>query len=166
MATMPAFMRRTEAPEGFQNRKAAAWQAPVRAERDEFELRALPQEDVFFYCKKIDNSRLVRDNDPKARGACWSAIGAACLGVALLTGVLAPSVASTLAGYKLESLRVEERKLIDERRTLELQEAELLSPERLEKLAKDQHLVTPQSDQVVHLDGNKPDSSVAMVNRQ
>ena len=70
MATMPAFMRRTEAPEGFKKRKAAAWQAPVRAERDEFELRALPQEDVFFYCKKIDNSRLVRDNDPKARGAC------------------------------------------------------------------------------------------------
>jgi|SRR5271157_2731391 len=166
MATMPAFMRRTEAPEGFKKRKAAARQAPARAERDPFRLRALPQEDVFLYCKKIDNSRLVRDNDPKARGACWSAIGAACLAVALLTGVLAPSVASTLAGYKLESLRAEERKLIDERRTLELQEAELLSPERLEKLAKDQHLVTPQSGQVVHLDGNKPDSSVAMVERQ
>jgi len=159
-------MRRTEAAEGFKNRKAAARQAPSRAERDPFQLRALPQEHVIFFCKKIDNSRLVRDNDPKARGACWSAIGAACLAVALLTGVLAPSVASTLAGYKVESLRAEERRLIDERRTLELQEAELLSPARLEKLAKDQHLVTPQSGQVVHLDSNKPDSSVAMVKQQ
>ena len=163
MATLPAFMRRSEAPEGFRQPGATARPTPVRKERDIFELRALPHEDVIFYCKKIDNSRLVRDADPKARGACWGAIGAACLGVALLTGVLAPSVASTLAGYKLESLRSEERRLIDERRTLELQEAELLSPARLEKLAKNQNLVTPQSGQVVHLDGNKPDSSVAMV---
>ena len=118
---------------------------------------------VQLLCKKIDNSRLVRDADPKARVSCWSAIGAASLAVALLTGVLAPSVASTLAGYKMESLRSEERRLVDERRTLELQEAELLSPERLEKLAKNQNLVTPQSGQVVHLDGDKPESSVAMV---
>jgi hypothetical protein len=154
MATMPAFMRRTE---------AAARPTAVRVARDPFQLRPLPQEDVFFYCKKIDNSRLVRDADPKARVSCWSAIGAASLAVALLTGVLAPSVASTLAGYKMESLRSEERRLVDERRTLELQEAELLSPERLEKLAKNQNLVTPQSGQVVHLDGDKPESSVAMV---
>ncbi len=101
--------------------------------------------------------------DPKARGACWSAIGAACLAVALLTGVAFPNVASTVAGYQLEHLRGEERRLIDERRNLELQEAELLSPERLEKLARNQNLVTPQSGQVVHLDADKPDSSVAMV---
>ena len=134
-------------------------------ERDKFELRALPHEDVFLYCKKIDNSRLVRDTDPRARGACWSAIGAACLAMALLTGVLAPSVASTLAGYKLEALRAEEGRLKDELRTLDLQEAELLSPARLEKLASDQHLVTPQTGQVVHLDGNKADGSMAMVKR-
>jgi hypothetical protein len=166
MATLPAFTRRTGAPEGSQPRRVTArpaQPATARAERDEFQLRALPHEDVIFYCKKIDNTRLVRDADPKARGACWSAIGAACLAVALLTGVLAPSVASTLAGYKMESLRAEERRLRDEHRTLELQEAELLSPARLEKLAKNQNLVTPQSGQVVHLDGNKPDSSVAMV---
>ncbi|HEV2444916.1 MAG TPA: hypothetical protein VGS58_03305 [Candidatus Sulfopaludibacter sp.] len=164
MATLPAFMRRTEASEGFHRRETTA-RPPLRVERDRFELRALPHEDVFFFSKKIDNSRLVRATDPKARGACWSAIGAACLAVGLLTGVLAPSVASTLAGYKLQSLRAEERRLIDERRTLELQEAELLSPARLEKLADDQHLVTPQSGQVVRLDADKPDSSVAMVKR-
>lgn len=157
-------MRRNEAVEGFGNRKAAA--APRPQQGDMYRLRALPQEDVFFYCKKIDNSRLLRASDPKALGACWSAIAAACLGVALLTGVLAPSVASTLAGYKIESLRAEERKLLDEQRTLELQEAELLSPERLEKLAKAQRLATPRPEQVVHLDANKPDSSVAMVNPQ
>ena len=147
-------------------REATPRPAPVRPERDPFQLRPLPHEDVYFYSKKIDNTRLVRDADPKARGACWSAIGAATLMVALLTGVLVPNGLSTLAGYKLESLRGEEQRLVDERRTLELQEAELLSPARLEKLARNQNLVTPQSGQVVHLDANKPESSVAMVNQQ
>jgi hypothetical protein len=158
MATMPAFLRRFDAPAYAE---ATRRPMPVRAERNPFELRALPQEDVFFYCKKIDNSRLVREHDPKAHGACWSAIGGAAVVLALLGGVLAPSVASTLAGYRIEALRAEERRLTDERRTLDLQEAELLSPDRLERLAHKQNLVTPSNAQVFHLDG-KPDGEFAM----
>ncbi len=163
MATLPAFFRRTSGTgipalvddrRGEGRRGLSHW--------DPFQLRALPQEDVFFHCKKIDNSRLVREPDPQARGACWSAIGVAGVLLALLTGVLAPSVAGTLAGYKLEALRVEERQLLDEKRTLELREAELQSPERLEKLAQGQNLVTPSSGQVVRLNG-KGDGAVAMV---
>jgi cell division protein FtsL len=131
-------------------------------ERDPFQLRALPQEDVFFHCKKIDNSRLVRQPDPQARSACWSAIGAACVLLAVMTSVLVPNVASTLAGYKLQALRVEEQQLQDEERALEVQEAELLSPERLEKLAQGQNLVAPLPGQVVRLNV-KGDSAVAMV---
>jgi hypothetical protein len=157
MATLPAFLRRSEATPEAHHRTA-----PLRAERDPFRLRALPQEDVYFYCKKIDNSRLVREPDPKSRGACWSAIGAAAVLVGMLGTALAPSVANTLSGYKLEALRSEQRRLVDERRMLELQEAELLSPERLEKLAKNQNLVIPKSAQVVHLE-QKADGTVAMV---
>ena len=131
-------------------------------QRDPYQLRTLPQEDVFFYCKKIDNSRLVREADPRARGACWSAIGAAGVVLVLLTGAFAPTVAATLAGYKLEALHSEERRLLDESRTLDLQEAELLSPERLDMLARSYNLVTPASGQVVHLDG-KADGAVAMI---
>jgi cell division protein FtsL len=162
MATLPAFLKRTEA---LRNTKdASARPQAVRAERHPFQLRALPQEDVFFYCKKIDNSRLVREADPHARGDCWGAIGAAVVIVALLTGVAAPSVTNTLAGYKVESLRAEQRRLLDERRTLELEEAELLSPGRLEELARKQNMVTPQSGQVVHLeDHTKPDSAELIV---
>jgi hypothetical protein len=162
MATMPQFFRRTAT--------AAVAEAPVnrpesaRTERDPFLLRTLPHEDVYFYCKKIDNSRLVREADPESRGKCWSAIGVACLALALLTGVLAPGAASTLAGYKIEVLRAEALRLADERRALELQQAELLSPQRLEKLARRQNLVTPLSSQVVHLD-NHSDSAVAMVKK-
>ena len=159
MATLPAFLRRMDTPA-----RAAAGSRPahLRAERDPFLLRPLPHEDVFFYCKKIDNSRLVREADPQARGACWSAIGAACVALALLVSMLAPSVAGTLAGYKLEALRAEERHLLDQRRVLELQEAELLRPDRLARLAKGQNLVTPVSGQVVRLEPSG-DGAVAMV---
>jgi hypothetical protein len=158
MATMAAFFRRADAP-AYAER--AARPVPVRTERSPFELRALPQEDVFFYSKKIDNSRLEREHDPHAHGACWSAIGGAAVVLALLTGVLAPSVASTLAGYKLEALRSEERKLLDEKRALELQEAQIVNLNNLEQLAGKHHLYTPENGQVVRLDGNA-DGAVAM----
>jgi hypothetical protein len=174
MATLPTFFRRTvgagqvvrakpDARPGDDVRPAGG---PVRvqAERDPFQLRALPNDDIFFYCKKIDNFRLVREADPQGRGACWSAIGAACVLVALLTSAFFPTVATTLAGYKLEALRAEERHLLAERRNLDLQEAELLSPARLDKLAIENNLVTPLPGQVVHLDG-KSDGAVAMVQK-
>jgi hypothetical protein len=159
MATLPAFLRKTEdSTAALPGRRPA----PVRAERDPYQLRALPHEDVFFYSKKIDNSRLVREADPRSRSACWSAIAGAGLVLVLLTGVLAPSVANTLEGYKLESLRAEQRRLLNERQVLQLEEAEMLRPDRLEKLARRQDLVTPTTEQVVHLDG-KGDGTVAMV---
>ena len=61
MATLPAFLRRTELPVPGAAARAARKPVQARVERDPFRLRALPQEDVFFYCKKIDNSRLVRE---------------------------------------------------------------------------------------------------------
>jgi cell division protein FtsL len=163
MATLPKVFRKTGPPDSVAaSSESGRRLAPARMEPAPFQLRALPHEDVFFYCKKIDNTRLVREADPKSRGTCWHTIGAACLVVAALTGVLAPNLAHIMAGYKLEALRVEHRKLLDERRALELQEAALLSPERLQKLARDQNLVTPASGQVIRLD-NHADGTVAMV---
>jgi len=155
MATLPKIFQRQEAP------RQAGWPRAAHSDQGVCALRALPQEDVFFFCKKIDNTRLVREADPKARGTCWNAIGAACLAVISLGVLMAPKVTSTMDGYKLEALRVEEQKLLDERRAVDLQEAQLLSPERLERLAKGQNLVTPASGQVFHLE-TRPDSAVAM----
>jgi hypothetical protein len=159
MATLPAFLRTMDVPV---RTETVPRRAALRAERDPFLLRALPHEDVFFYSKRIDNSRLVREADPQARGACWSAIGAASVALVLLTSLLAPSVAGTLAGYKLESLRAQEQKLLTERRVLELQEAALLRLDRLEKLARAQNLVAPRSEQIVHLEPTG-DAAVAMI---
>ncbi|HKA01900.1 MAG TPA: hypothetical protein VKE70_35560 [Candidatus Solibacter sp.] len=161
MATLPAFLKRNDTPVAAPVQENVSRTARVRVERDPFQLRALPHDDVYFYCKRIDNSRLVREDDPKSRGACWSAIGAACLMLALLTGAFAPTAMTTLAGYKLEALHGEERRLLEEGRNLDLQEAELLSPANLDQWARDKNLVAPAAGQVVHLD--KPEGEVAMV---
>jgi hypothetical protein len=156
MATLPAFIRRTD-PAAL---RAAVVQPQVRTERDIFHLRALPGEEVCFFCKRVPNDRLVRQADPKAPSACWSAIGVAGLAVGLITGVAAPRVASTMSGYKLEGLRAEQRRLLSERESLKLQEAELLNINRLQQLAQQQNLGAPAPGQVVHL--NSKDSSMAM----
>lgn len=156
MATLATFFRRFEAQAGTETVR------PARAAgHDPYGLRALPNEDVFFYCKKIDNSRLVRETDPRAKKECWSAIGAACAIVVLLATVLAPAVAGTMAGYKIQELRAEQQRLIDERRVLELEEARLLSPARLQELAERQRFVAPAPGQVVHLNP-EGDGSLAL----
>ena len=164
MATLPTFFRKAGNTEAGGGEPPARGPVPVPAERDLCRLRDLPHEDVYFYCKKVDNSRLVREPDPKARGACWSTRAVAFGMLALATGVLAPSAANTLAKSKLEELRVEERHLVDQRRKLELREAELLSPENLERYAKEGDLAAPAPNQMVRLDG-KSEGAVAMVKK-
>jgi cell division protein FtsL len=160
MATLPAFFKRTEAPEAPQHAPETTRVPRARAERDPYALRALPHEDILLWCKKIDNSRLVREADPQSRGACWSVIGAACVVLLIVTSASVPYVGYTLAGYKLETLRSEERRLLEERRNLDLQEAALTSPARLDEIARQKHMVPPASGQVVRLD--RKDGALAM----
>lgn len=156
MATLATFFRATAVKrEGRQT---------VRAEADPFRLRALPNDDIYFYSKRIDNSRVVRQADPEARGECWSAVGAA--GVLLMLGasIIAPHVGSILAGYKLEALKTERQTLVDQKRALDVQEAALLNPGRLNALARARSLTSPASDQVIHLDtASSIDASFARV---
>jgi hypothetical protein len=160
MATLPAFLKKNQAPVQRTQAQAIGASRP-RAERDQFQLRELPHESVYLYCKKIDNSRLIREADPKSRGACWGAIGAACVLAVLLTTAFAPTVGTTIAGYKLEELRIQERQLLEDRRVLDVQQAELLSPAHLDQLARENNLVEPSSWQVFHLEA-KPQGAVAM----
>jgi len=134
----------------------------TRASADPYALRDLPCEDVYFFNKSIDNTRIVREADPKARQDCWMSIGAACVVVAVLTTVAAPGVYSTIAGYKLQSLLQEQQRLLDERKVLEVKEARLLNPAHLEELARGKNLTTPAPGQVVRLD-SKSSTALASV---
>jgi hypothetical protein len=156
MATLATLLRRSNAVAITAERRET-----VRAEADPFRLRALPNDHIYFYAKKIDNSRVVRQADPAARSECWSAVGAAAVLLMLGASIVAPQVGSVLAGYKLESLKQERQTLLDEKRDLEVTEAGLLSPERLNDLARVRNLTTPAPGQVVHLDTATTDASFA-----
>jgi len=164
MATLAAHFRKDESviysEEAF---PAHVRRKPV-APADPFRLRALPNEDVYFFVKRIDNSRILKQRDPRAARECWSAIGAFAVLAVLLAGALAPTVWGTFAGYQVQALKQERQRLVDERSTLEVQEASLLSPARLEKLAKAQRLLEPAPGQVIHLDP-RTDGSMAMLTK-
>jgi hypothetical protein len=124
-------------------------------------LRSLPNEDIFFHAKRIDNSRLVREADPRAKAECWSTIGAVCAVAAVLITSLVPSIAGITAGYQLQALKQERQHLLDERRGLDVQEAALRGRQRLEQLAKDQNMVNPKPEQIVRLNTNAGEGAVA-----
>src|SRR2546426_2764090 len=132
-----------------------------RAAADQYRLRSLPNEDVYFFSKRIDNSRILKEKDPGAPKECWSAIGAFGVMAILLTTALAPSVGQIVAGYQLQSLKQEHQRLVDERSTIEVEEAALLSPARLERLARAQKLLEPTAGQIIHLEP-RADGSLAM----
>jgi hypothetical protein len=165
MATLATFFRETSAKRSPRsnparsndNRDAQA----NRKQEDTFLLRALPHDGIYFYSKKIDNQRLVRQADSNSRGECWSAVGAA--GVLLMLGVsiIAPHVGSVLAGYRLEALKTERQSLMNQKRDLEVKEAGLLSPARLNDLARVRSLGSPASNQVFHLEVPSVDGNLA-----
>ena len=156
MATLATFIRDTSA-----RRRGDAETVAAENQADAFLLRPLPNDGIYFYSKKIDNSRIIRQADPEARGECWSAVGAAAVLLMLGASIIAPHVGSVLAGYKLEALKQERQSLINQKRDLEVKEAGLLSPARLNDLARVRSLGSPGSEQVIHLDTASVDGSFA-----
>jgi len=128
---------------------------------DRFEVPAFPNEDVYLYVKHIDNSRVLREADPAARQTCWRLIGSSFAFAVVVIALLLPSVNRLMAGYKMEALRQERQRLELDRAALELEETKLLSPARLERLARIQRFVDPAPEAVVYLEGNKSDQILA-----
>jgi hypothetical protein len=128
---------------------------------DVYLLREFPNEVVYFHRKAIDNSRIVREANPQERKRCWNVIGIACLVTLVLVGLLWPNVAGMLAGYEIETLKAQQQRLLADRTALEVEEAQLLSPERLAELARIQEFIDPAPGQVVYLNP-KPDGSLAL----
>jgi hypothetical protein len=71
-----------------------------------------------------------------------------------------PLMYNAFAGYKIEQLRQEKARLVNERVMLDLQEAKFLNPAHLQELAKKQRFVDPDPQTVIYLDG-KQDGAVA-----
>lgn len=115
-------------------------------------LRAIPNEEIYLFVKDIDNSRVIRQADPKARVDCWRMIVSGGIAVTFLVGMLLPGAASRIAGYQIQSLKQDQQKLLNDKAALELEEARLLSPARLEELARRQQFIDPAPQKVIYLD--------------
>ncbi len=146
MATVAAYFKRTGA-QAFAPATSGEWVQPV----DTFRLRPLPSEDVYFFSKKIDNSRVVREADPAARRKAWKAGVKGFAAAGLLILLLMPKALGLVAGYQVHLLAREHDRMVTEKSVLALEEARLLSPERLEQLARELKLVNPDPKRVVVL---------------
>lgn len=158
MATLATMYNRLF-PRGFE--QAAKARMEMRSPGGGAALRSFANEDIYFFVKRIDNSRVVREADPQARGTCWKLIGSVVSAVVLLIFVLLPSAYGLLAGYQIQTLRQDGERLATEQASLELNEAKLLSPARMEELARIQQFIDPPAQKVVYLE-NAQAGTVAM----
>lgn len=128
-------------------------------------VRPFANEDIYFFVKHINNTAVIRQADPVAERASWSMIGAAAAVAVIVIAMLMPKGYGVLAGYQIQALRQEQARLTADRARLEVQEATLMSPERMAELAKQQQYVDPPSDHVVFLEGKNSDTKFASISK-
>jgi len=106
----------------------------------------------FYFHKSIDNSRLVRVSDPRRRREI-RIFSATMLVLFLLVLFYAWQHFSAVQyGYKIEAQKTERDQLVEQNRTLKLEQAGLRDPERIDTLARKMGLQSPQPGQVVQLE--------------
>jgi type VI protein secretion system component VasK len=115
-------------------------------------LRPIPNEDLYLFVKAIDNSRVVRQADPQARWSVVKFIGSS-FGVALLlVVVMLPHTWGLMANYQVEALRQEQRRLLENRDALEVEEASLTSTERLLDYARQRNFDLPAPQDEIYVE--------------
>ena len=116
-----------------------------------------------YFAKAIDNSRLVKVEDPRrTRELRQFGIALACLFLFVMAYAFQHFKAIEY-GYKIEALKVQRDNLVETNRGLRLEESSLRDPERIDRLAREMGLQSPQAGQVVRMDVSAPDSSGQVV---
>jgi len=116
-----------------------------------------------YFSKPIDNSRLVKVEDP-ARGREMKQFGIALACLFLLVMTFAWQHFKAIEyGYRIESLKAQRDGLAEMNRALRLEEASLRDPERIDTLAKRLGLQSPQAGQVVRMDTAAPDGGAPVL---
>ncbi len=119
--------------------------------------RPLPMEDLCFFVKPIDNSRLVRVVDPHSRRECLGLAAGLSAVFVLALLLIGPRLALLHTGYRLEDLKKENEALVETGRQLQVKEATLRDPQRIYSIAHGKlGLAAPRPEQVVWSDVNTP----------
>src|SRR5579875_462204 len=109
--------------------------------------------DIMFV-KQIDNSRLVREVDRARSRQCYSMLGAAAAVFFFIFLFAVQHFECVRYGYQIEHLSAERRALKEWNQKLQLEQALLADPQRIDTLAhQDLNLAPPAPGQVIHLRG-------------
>jgi cell division protein FtsL len=116
-----------------------------------------------YFGKAIDNSRLVKVEDPKRqREMRQFGVALACLFLLVMTFAWQHFKAIEY-GYKIQSLRIQRDGLVEENHALQLEESSLRDPQRIDGLARQMGLQSPQAGQVIRMDAPTADSATPVM---
>jgi len=116
-----------------------------------------------YFAKAIDNSRLVKVEDPRrTREMRQFGIALGCLFLFVMAYAFQHFKAIEY-GYKIEVLKSQRDGLIEMNRALRLEEASLRDPERIDRMARELGLQSPQAGQVMRMDSTLPEHSGPVV---
>lgn len=116
-----------------------------------------------YFTKSIDNSRLVKVEDPRrARELRHFGIALGCLFLFVMAYAFQHFKAIEY-GYKIESLKAQRDSLTELNRALRLEEASLRDPERIDRIARQLGLQSPQAGQIIRMDRTLPEGSASVV---
>ena len=105
-----------------------------------------------YFRKTIDNSRLVKVEDPRREREMKHFGIALCILFVLVMGYALQHFRAIEYGYKIEVLRSQREDLTNMNRALRLEEASLRDPERIDVMARKLGLQSPQPGQVLRMD--------------
>lgn len=138
---------------------AATFQGSVPAERHSL-WAGTPE---IYFSKAIDNSRLVKIEDPRrSREMKHFGFALGCLFLLVFTYAWQHFKAIEY-GYQIESAKRELANATEMNRALRLEDASLRDPERIDVLARRMGLVPPAPGQVIRMDGVMPDSQAPVM---
>jgi len=118
-----------------------------------------PTPEVFF-AKHIDNTRLVKADDPERRREMRTFSAVMSVLFVLVMVYVWQHFSAIEIGYHVETQKQQVEQLREENRQLRLSEAQLTDPERIDKIAKQLGLDAPQPGQVVRPDGSDVNAPV------
>ena len=118
-----------------------------------------PTPEVFF-AKHIDNSRIVKADDPERRREMRQFTGAMSILFVLVMVYVWQHFTAIEVGYHVEAQKQQVEQLREENRQLRLSEAQLTDPGRIDRIAKQLGLDAPLPGQVVRPEGGDPNAPV------
>ena len=143
--------------ERMQSRRMDVPRSVTERNRELFEAqrarRRGPTPEMFF-AKHLDNTRIVKADDPERRREMRSFTIAMSFFFALTMVYVWQHFSAIEVGYKVEAQKQQVEQLRETNRQLRLSEAQLSDPGRIDRIAKQLGLDVPQPGQVVRPDGS------------